>query len=327
MNTKQLGWTDLALSRIGLGTWAMGGGDWTFSMGPQDDELSIKTIHQALDQGINWLDTAAMYGLGHAERVIGRAIAGMSSRPYIATKCSRLWTEEGEIYGSLQRDSILAEAEASLDRLGVDVIDLYQIHWPLPDEAIEEGWRALEELISSGKIRYGGVSNFNVPQMQRAQAIHPIASLQPSYSMLKREIEQEILPFCAENDIGVIIYSPMKKGLLTGKVDHAYVESLPEDDHRKRDPRFNDPRLSINLKLLDGLAEIAQAAGRSLPQLAIAWTLQRPQVTAAIVGARRPDQIKETAQAADWDLSPAQLEKIERLLEQRKERIAQAEGG
>ncbi|MFP3854194.1 MAG: aldo/keto reductase [Anaerolineales bacterium] len=324
METKKLGWTDLELTRIGLGTWAIGGGDWDFAWGPQDDEQSIETIHKALDLGINWIDTAAVYGFGHSEEVVGRAIKGMSERPIIATKCSRLWTEDGEIYGNLERESILAEAERSLDRLGIEVIDLYQIHWPFPNEGIEEGWHALEELIDSGKVRYGGVSNFSVSQMQRAHEIHPIASLQPPYSMLQREVEEDILLYCAENDIGVIVYSPMQKGLLTGKVDKAWVENLPEDDHRKADEMFNDPELSINLELVEGLQIIAERAGRTVPQLAIAWTLRRPEVTAAIVGARRPDQIEETAPAAVWNLTQDELAEIDRLLIQRENKLAQA---
>lgn len=324
MKLKKLGWTDLELSRIGLGTWAIGGGDWEFAWGPQDDERSIATIHKALDLGINWIDTAAVYGFGHSEEVVGQAIAGMSERPYIATKCSMLWDENGEIMRSLHRESILAEAERSLQRLGVEVIDLYQIHWPQPAEDIEEGWRAIEELIEAGKIRYGGVSNFNVPQMQRAQSIHPIASLQPPYSMLKREVEQEILPFCQEHDIGVIPYSPMQKGLLTGKVNADWVQSLPADDHRKRDPMFNEPQLSINLALVDELEQIAAEAGRTLPQLAIAWALRRPEISAAIVGARKPEQIAETAGAADWVLSAAEIERIEQRLQQRKAKLAVA---
>ena len=323
MKTKKLGWTDLELTRIGLGTWAIGGGGWDFAWGPQDDERSIETIHKALDLGINWIDTAAVYGFGHSEEVVGRAIKGMSDKPVIATKCSRLWTEDGEIYGNLERESILAEAEQSLDRLGIDVIDLYQIHWPFPNEGIEEGWRAIEELIESGKIRYGGVSNFSVSQMQQAHEIHRIASLQPPYSMLRPEVEKEILPYCAENDIGVIVYSPMQKGLLTGKVDKEWVESLPQDDHRKNDEMFKDPGLSINLEVVAGLQHIAERAGRTVPQLAIAWTLRRPEVTAAIVGARRPGQIEETAQAAEWKLSQQELEEIDRLLAVREKKLAQ----
>ena len=324
MKSKKLGWTDLELTRVGLGTWAIGGGNWEFAWGPQDDERSIATIHKAIDLGINWIDTAAVYGLGHSEEVVGRAIAGMSDRPYIATKCSMLWNEEGKIYRSLHRESIIAEAERSLKRLDIEVIDLYQIHWPQPAEDIEEGWRAIEELMNAGKIRYGGVSNFNVSQMQRAQAIHRIASLQPPSSMLRRDVENEILPYCQEHDIGVINYSPMQKGLLTGKVDSEWVRSLPEDDHRKDDPMFNEPELSINLSFVEQLGNIADAAGKTLPQLAIAWTLRRPEITAAIVGARKPDQILETAQAADWTMSTEEIAEVEKLLQQREKDLEAA---
>ncbi len=321
MRTRKLGWTDLELTTIGLGTWAIGGGDWDYGWGPQDDAQSIETIHRALDLGINWIDSAAVYGLGHAEEVIGKAIAGMSERPLLATKCSQIWDEQGNVHPNLQRESILAEAERSLQRLGVDVIDLYQIHWPDPEEGIEEGWRAIEELIDAGKIRYGGVSNFNVPQLERAQEIHRVASLQPPYSMLRREVEHEILPYCAAHEIGVIVYSPMQKGLLTGKVTRDWIEGLPESDHRTRDSRFQPPQLDPNLQLVEGLRAIAEAAGRTLPQLAIAWTLRRPEVTAAIVGARRPGQIEETAQAADWELSEAEIEAIDELLAEREESL------
>lgn len=322
VETRKLGWTDLELTTIGLGTWAIGGGDWDFGWGPQDDQRSIEAIHRALDLGINWIDTAAIYGLGHAEEIVGEAIASLSDPPLIATKCSRLWDEQGTPYGNLDRESILAEAERSLQRLGLEVIDLYQIHWPFPDEGIEEGWRAIEELMKAGKVRYGGVSNFNVPQLERAQSIHRVASLQPPYSMLRREVEEEILPYCADNDIGVIVYSPMQKGLLTGKVTRDWVEGLPQSDHRTNDEMFQPPQLDPNLQLVEGLRAIADAAGRTVPQLAIAWTLRRPEVTAAIVGARRPDQIEETAQAAEWELTEAQIEAVGALLAEREQALA-----
>jgi aryl-alcohol dehydrogenase-like predicted oxidoreductase len=322
MQHKRLGWTGLELSRIGLGTWAMGGGDWEWSWGAQDDERSIETIHAALDLGINWIDTAAVYGLGHSEEVVGRAIAGMAERPIIATKCSQVWGEDGRIHHSLKADSVVREAEASLRRLGLDVIDVYQIHWPDPRDEIEEGWRAIVSLIESGKIRYGGVSNFNPQQMSSLQAHGRIASLQPPYSMLRRGIESETLGYCAQEDIGVIVYSPMERGLLTGKVTPDWVASLPEDDHRKAGHQFRSPELEANMALAQGLAELAGQTDHSAAQLAIAWTLARPEVTGAIVGARRSDQIESTAAAADWALDARTLQAIDSLLQTRLAALA-----
>jgi len=230
METKRLGNTDLYLTEIGLGTWAIGGGGWRFSWGPQDDEQSIRTIHRAMELGVNWIDTAAVYGLGHSEEIVGKAIAGIRERPIIATKCERCWDNDGRIYGSLRRESIRAEAEASLRRLGTEVIDLYQVHWPQPEEDLEEGWAAVAELVREGKVRWAGVSNFSLVHLRRVQAIHPVASLQPPYSMLKRDVEAELLPYCAANGIGVVAYSPMQKGLLTGKVTAERVAQLPADD-------------------------------------------------------------------------------------------------
>ena len=316
MQTRKLGWTDLDLSIIGLGAWAMGGSDWQFGWGPQDDEISIATIHKALELGINWIDTAPAYGLGHSEEVIGKAIHGMQEKPFLATKCTRVWGEDRILFGSLKRESILREAEESLQRLGVECIDLYQIHWPNPEEDLEEGWRALETLIQDGKIRYAGVSNFSVEQMQSMGAIHPIASLQPPYSMLRREIEQEILPFCEEEQIGVIPYSTMGRGLLTGKVTAEWAAELPEDDHRHASPDFHPPRLARNMRIAAGLVEIARESGHTAAQLAVAWTLRRPEVTAPIVGARKPSQIESTAPAGDWVLSTEEITAVEKLLEE-----------
>ncbi len=315
MRTRKLGWTDLALSAIGLGTWAMGGSEWQFGWGPQEDEISIATIHRALDLGVNWIDTAPAYGLGHSEEIIGKAIRGIQEKPILATKCTRVWGEDRILSGSLKRESILREAEDSLRRLGVECIDLYQIHWPDPEEDLEEGWRALESLVQDGKIRYAGASNFSVRQMQTVQAIHPIASLQPPYSMLRRGIEDEILPYCGEQQIGVIPYSPLQKGLLTGKVTPDWVADLPDDDHRHGDPEFNPPRLARNMRIAAGLAEIARESGHTATQLAIAWLLCRPEVTAPIVGARKPSQIEGTAPAGDWELSDAEISAVEKLLE------------
>ncbi len=314
MQTKRLGKTDLELTRIGLGTWAIGGGNWKFAWGPQDDNESIAAINRALDLGINWIDTAPAYGLGHCEEVVGKALAGMAKRPIVATKCGRCWDDNRQIYPCIKRDSIIAEAEASLRRLRIDTIDLYQIHWPQPDEDIEEGWEAVTSLIRSGKIRYAGVSNFSREQLQRIQPIAPVASLQPPYSMLVRGVEAELLPYCAQHNMGVIVYSPMQKGLLTGKVTHEWVASLAADDHRRQDLQFQDPKLSANLKLVEQLKPIAAKYQKSVAQLAIAWTLRRPEVTAAIVGARRPDQVDQLVAAGDWNLTSEDISAVESLL-------------
>lgn len=314
MNTKQLGNTDLHLTRIGLGTWAIGGGNWKFSWGPQDDSESIKAIHRALDCGINWIDTAPAYGLGHCEEVVGKALSGMAKRPFVATKCGRCWDDNRQIVPRIKRDSIIDEVEASLQRLQIEHIDLYQIHWPQPDEDIEEAWETVASLIQSGKVRYAGVSNFNREQLLRIQPIAPVASLQPPYSMLVRGVETELLPYCEQNNIGVIVYSPMQKGLLTGKVTRQWVDALPSEDHRRNDAQFQEPKLSQNLKLVDGLRPIAESHGRTVAELAIAWTLRRPEVTAAIVGARRPDQIDALISAADWQLSADEISQIDAIL-------------
>jgi len=321
MKIRKLGWTDLNLSTIGLGTWAIGGGKWKFSWGPQDDRESISAIQRALELGINWIDTAAVYGLGHSEEIVARAIRGLKAKPVIATKCERVWDKNGNIFGRLKKESIRAEVEASLKRLKIEVIDLYQIHWPEPDEDIEEAWDTMAGLIKEGKIRYAGVSNFNLRQLKRAQAIHPVASFQPPYSMLERNIEKELLKYCSVNNIGVITYSPMQKGLLTGKFTRERVQNLPEDDHRRRDPRFQEPELSANLKLVKELRPIAEKNGRTVAQLAIAWVLRRPEVTAAIVGARRPAQIEETVAAGDWEISQEDVVAIEGLLDKRQKAL------
>jgi len=321
MQTRKLGYTDLHLTTVGLGTWAIGGGGWAYGWGPQDDADSIRTIQRALDLGINWIDTAAVYGLGHSEEIVGKAIRGRRDQVVIATKCGLVWDEGSTTpYGRLKAWSVRQEVEASLRRLGVDVIDLYQIHWPNPDEDIEEAWATIADLVREGKVRYAGVSNFSVEQMKRIQPIHPIASLQPPYNMLRRDIEAEILPFCAANNIGVIVYSPMASGVLTEKFSPQWGASLPEDDWRKKySGHLREPELSANLMLVEGLKAIASRYGRTVSQLAIAWTLRRPEVTAAIVGARRPEQIEQTAPAADWVLPPEVLAEIDDLLARRAE--------
>lgn len=314
MQTKQLGNTDLQLTRIGLGTWAIGGGNWKFGWGPQDDSDSIRSIHRALELGINWIDTAPAYGLGHCEEVVGQALSKLVKRPIIATKCGRCWDDQRQIFPRIKRESVINEAEASLRRLRIDTIDLYQIHWPQPEEDIEEAWEAVASLVQSGKVRFAGVSNFNTAQLARIEKIAPVASLQPPYSMLVRGVESEILPYCAQHNIGVIVYSPMQKGLLTGKVTQEWVANLASDDHRRSDPQFNEPNLSANLELVEKLRQLAARHGKTVAQLSIAWTLRRSEVTAAIVGARRPEQVDELAAAGNWDVDTEDIQAIDKLL-------------
>jgi aryl-alcohol dehydrogenase-like predicted oxidoreductase len=311
MTTKQLGNSDLHITAIGVGAWAMGGAGWAFSWGPQDDNASIAAIHKALDHGINWIDTAAVYGLGHSEEVVARALDGVSSRPYVFTKCARIWNEKGEIGKSLKADSVRRELEASLRRLKTDVIDLYQMHWPEPDDQMEEGWSTLAKLQKEGKVRWIGVCNFNVEQMRRIRAIAPITSLQPPYSLVSPEIEEEILPYASEHNIGVIAYSPMKSGLLTGAMTKERVANLPGDDFRRRAVAFQEPNLTRNLKLVDILREIGNRHGRNPGEVAIAWTLRRPEVTAAIVGMRSPKQVEGVIGALEFRLSEEEIAEIE----------------
>jgi aryl-alcohol dehydrogenase-like predicted oxidoreductase len=311
MHTKQLGNSDLFITPIGFGAWAIGGSGWEFAWGDQDDDDSVAAIREALDHGVNWIDTAAVYGLGHSEEVVARALEGMGNRPYVFTKCSMVWDENREIGHSLEADSIRRECEASLRRLRVDAIDLYQIHWPNPDEDIEEGWATLAALKREGKVRNIGVSNFSVAQMKRAQAIAPITSLQPRYSLLHREVEEEVLPFAAGEHIGVIAYSPMASGLLTGTITAERVAHLPADDWRKRNPDFQEPLLSRDLRLVRLLRAIGARHGRSPGEVAVAWVLQHPAVTGAIVGARRASQVAGIVGAADFRLSPRELAQVE----------------
>jgi aryl-alcohol dehydrogenase-like predicted oxidoreductase len=320
MQTRQLGYTDLNLTTVGLGTWAMGG-PWQFGWGPQNDNEAIAAISAALDEGINWIDTAPVYGLGHSEELIGKALRQTSYEPLIATKCGLLWNEKKEKVGCLKRKSIRQECHASLKRLRVEVIDLYQMHWPDPEENIEQAWEEMAKLADQDKVRYLGVSNFNIEQIKRVQKIHPVASLQPPYSMLHREAEDELLGYCARNNIGVVAYSPMQRGLLTGKFSQERLAGLPLDDHRRRNPDFQEPQFTATLELVEHLKEIAERNGRTLAQLAISWVLRRPEVTAAIVGARRPQQITETAPASDWNLSEEDIEAIEKLLAERQAKI------
>lgn len=293
----------------------MGGGGWEFGWGAQDDEESIKTINRGLDLGINWIDTAAVYGLGHSEEIVGKAIKDRAEKPYIFTKCSLVWNDKKEIGNSLKADSIRREAEASLKRLKIDVIDLYQIHWPNPEAEIEEGWEAMARLKKEGKVRAIGVSNFNVEQMQRIQRIAPIDSLQPSYSLVHPHVEKDVLPYCEHYNIGVIVYSPMASGLLTGRMSRERVERMPADDWRKRDPEFQQPRLGRNLELAKLLSEIGYPYKMPAGAVAIAWALRNPVVTGAIVGSRRPEQIEELVMAAEFRLKEMELEQIDTFLE------------
>ena len=311
MQTKRLGNSDLDITPIGIGAWAMGGAGWAFAWGPQDDDKSIAAIHAALDVGLNWIDTAAVYGLGHSEEVVGRALQGRSRKPFVFTKCERIWNENREIKKSLKADSIRRELEASLRRLQLDTIDLYQIHWPEPDEDLEEGWGTLAQLQKEGKVRWIGVSNFNEGQMRRAQAIAPITSLQPPYSIISPEIEESVLPYTQANHIGVIVYSPMKSGLLSGAMTRERVAAMPEDDFRRRTPPFQEPRLTHNLALAELLRSIGKRHGRTAGEVAIAWTLRHPAVTAAIVGMRSPQQVEGVMGAAEFRLSAEEIAEIQ----------------
>jgi aryl-alcohol dehydrogenase-like predicted oxidoreductase len=298
------------LSPIGIGAWAMGGGDWLFAWGPQDDQQSISAIHAALDRGVNWIDTAAVYGLGHSEEVVGRAIAGRSLKPYIFTKCSLVWNDKREISNSLKADSIRRECEASLRRLKIDTIDLYQIHWPNPEADIEEGWATLAKLKQDGKLRWIGVSNFTSRHMDRCRKFALITSLQPPYSAISPEAEDDVLPYCQKHGIGAIVYSPMKSGLLSGKMTKERVANFPEDDFRKRALNFQEPALSRNLELAELMKKIGARHNRSAGEVAIAWTLRHPAVTGAIVGFRSPEQVTGVIGAMDFRLTPAEVEEI-----------------
>ena len=307
LDTKQFGSTDMQITPVGFGAWALGGGDWVYAWGPQDDKESVAAIHHALDRGINWIDTAAGYGLGHSEEVVGQTLAGMSERPFVFTKCSMVWNEKGEFTFNLSRASVRRECENSLRRLKMDYVDLYQIHWPNPDPDIEEGWSTLAELQKEGKVRWIGVSNFSVEQMKRAQSIAPINSLQPPYSLIRPEVEKEILPFCQENNIGVIVYSPMYSGLLTGKMTPERIKNMPPDDWRQHDAEFQMPKLEKNLKLVDALSEIGKQHGVEPGVVAIAWTLRHTAVTAAIVGMRRPSQVDGILPALQFRLTADEI--------------------
>jgi aryl-alcohol dehydrogenase-like predicted oxidoreductase len=309
--TTPLGTTGMEITRLGFGAWAIGGGGWEAGWGPQEDDDSIAAIRRALELGINWIDTAAAYGFGRSERVVGRALEDLPARPFVFTKCSLLEGPGRRIEHSLKRDSILREAEASLQRLGIDAIDLYQIHWPIPDEDIQEGWRALAELKERGLVRHIGVSNFDVGQLQRIQQIAPVETMQPQYSLLAREAEDRLLPFCEQEGIGAIVYSPMGSGLLTGKMTRERIAALPDDDWRKGDQRFNEPELSGNLATVEWLESVAERYDTTPGAAAVAWTLRNPAVDGAIVGFRRPDQVDPIAGAADLELTDDDVAEIE----------------
>jgi aryl-alcohol dehydrogenase-like predicted oxidoreductase len=309
--TTQLGDTDLQITRLGFGAWAIGGGGWEFGWGRQEDAQSVAAIERALELGVNWIDTAAAYGFGHSEEVVGRSIAGVAERPYVFTKCSLLEGPGRRVVHSLKRDSILREAHASLERLGIDAIDLYQIHWPIPDADIEEGWSALAELKEQGLVRHIGVSNFDVEQLRRIQQIAPVQTLQPQYSLIEREVESQILPFCEEAGIGVIVYSPMGSGMLTGAMTRERIAGLPDDDWRKHDPRFVEPDLSRNLELGQRLKAVADRHGTVPGAVAIAWTLRNPAVDGAIVGFRSPAQVDPLIGAANLQLTDDDITTIE----------------
>jgi aryl-alcohol dehydrogenase-like predicted oxidoreductase len=311
LKTTQLGNTGLEITRVGFGAWAIGGGGWEFGWGPQDDEQSIAAIHHALERGINWIDTAAAYGFGRSEQIVGRALDGLGDRPYVFTKASLLEGPDRRVVHSLKRDSILREAEASLQRLAVDAIDLYQIHWPIPAGDIEEGWAALAELKEQGLVRHIGISNFDADQLRRIQQIAPVETLQPQYSLIERDVERELLPFAEREGIGVIVYSPMGSGMLTGGMSRERIERLPEDDWRKHDVRFNEPQLSRNLELVARLAEVADRHDTTPGAVAVAWTLRNTAVDGAIVGFRRPDQVDPILDAAALELTDEDLAEIE----------------
>jgi len=310
MQKRPLGNSDLSITPLGIGAWAIGG-PWTFGWGPQDDNESVAAIHAGLDAGLNWLDTAPIYGYGHSEAIVARALKGRTRRPYVFTKCERVWNDERAIQGVLKADSLRRECEASLRRLQVDVIDLYQIHWPEPDVDVEEGWSTLAALQKEGKVRWIGVSNFNRSQLERAAAVAPITSLQPPYSLPSPEIEDEVLPWCQQHNTGVIVYSPMKSGLLSGSMTRERIAKLPEDDFRKRSKSFQEPWLTANLGLVELLRTIGQRHELTPGAVAIAWTLRHPAVTGAIVGLRRPDQVAGVVGAATFRLSKDEMAEID----------------
>ncbi len=314
LRTSPLGRTGLDITRVGFGAWAIGGGGWEFGWGPQQDDESIGAIHRALELGVNWIDTAAAYGFGRSEEIVGRALRGLPERPYVFTKSSLLDDGTRHVRHVLKRDSILREAEGSLRRLGVDAIDLYQIHWPVPDEDIEEGWAAMATLKERGLVRHIGVSNFDARQLRRIQSIAPVETLQPPYSLIDRAAEAEVLPYAERAEIGVIVYSPMGSGLLTGGITRERVAAMPDDDWRKTDPRFTEPQLSRHLALAARLRAVADRHGVTPGAVAVAWTLGNPAVDGAITGFRRPDQVDPIVAAAGLELTDQDLAQIDAVV-------------
>jgi len=310
MRTATLGRTGLEITRVGFGAWAIGGSNWDWGWGAQDDCDSLAAIHRALELGVNWIDTAAQYGLGHSEEVVARALEGVEPRPYVFTKGGQPEGPNRTSYQTLKRDSLLRECEGSLRRLGVDAIDLYQIHWPIPDEEVEEGWLALAELKEQGLVRHIGVSNFSVAQLERAEAIAPVETLQPPYSLIDRDVEPDVLPWCEEHDVGVIVYSPMASGMLTGRMTRERIEGLPADDWRSKSDTFREPQLSRNLELVERLQRVAERHGVEPGAVAVAWTLRNPAVDGAITGFRRPDQVDPIVVAADVELSDGDIAEL-----------------
>ena len=323
MTNRRLGNSDLHITPTGFGAWAIGGSGWEFGWGEQDDKASVAAIHRALELGVNWIDTAAVYGMGHSEEVVAFALRTWPGpRPYVFTKCGLRWDEQGYVRRDLTAASIRRECEDSLRRLNVDAIDLYQIHWPTDD--LEEGWTAMAQLQKEGKVRWIGVSNFNVEEMRRAQAIAPITSLQPPYSLVRREVEQEILPYCRSNSLGGIVYSPMASGLLTGAMTRERAASLPDSDWRSHDIEFHEPRLSKNLALVERLREVGERVQRPPGQVAIAWVLRNPAVTGAIVGARNAKQVEGNVDAATLRLTTKEIAEIEGKNEKKPELVTAA---
>jgi aryl-alcohol dehydrogenase-like predicted oxidoreductase len=323
MQTRMLGNTDLKLTTVGLGTWAMGG-PWQFGWGPQNDADALAAIEGALNLGINWIDTAPIYGLGHSEELVGQVLRQTSRKPLVATKCGLRWNDKRERVPCLDPKSVRKECHESLKRLGLDVIDLYQMHWPDPINDIERAWEEMVRLKEEGLVRHIGVCNHDVEQLERIARIHPAASLQPPYSMIHREVEKDLLGYCGSHGIGVVVYSPIQRGLLTGKFSPQRLAALAPDDHRRRNADFQEPQFSATLAMVEQLKRIAERHDRTCAELAIAWILRRQEVTAAIVGARRPGQLDETARAGDWTLSPEDIKEIESLLAEREKKLARS---
>jgi len=321
LNIRRLGTSSLYLTTVGIGTWPMSGARRA-GWGPQDDGDSIASIHRGLDLGINWIDTAPNYGLGHAEEVVGKALKGISTKPIISTKCLFMWKPDGTSVMRLDRERVRIQCENSLKRLGVDTIDMYMIHWPRPQEYIEEAWETFTELIKEGKIRHIGVSNFSIEQMEMLKPVHPIAFLEPPYSMIERKVEDGLLEYCRKNEIGVVVYSPLQQGLLTGTIKS--INELAAEDVRRHSPFFQEPSFSANLNLARELVPIAKKYGRSTAQLAIAWILRRPEITSAITGPRVPSEIEDNVKGSDWELAKEDIAAVEKLLVKRQELLSSA---